>query len=88
MTTSPEIAARLRLAMGEIDVMSLLPQVSAPTLVLHAREDASVPFDEGRKMASMISGARFVPLESTNHLLLENEPAWPRFLAEVRSFLA
>ena len=88
MTTSPEIAARLRLAMGEIDVMSLLPQVSAPTLVLHAREDAYVPFDGGRKMASMIPGARFVPLESANHLLIESEPAWPRFLAEVRSFLS
>jgi len=88
MTTSPEIAARLRLAMGEIDVMSLLPQVAAPTLVLHAREDAAAPFDGGRKMAAMIPGARFVPLESANHLLLENEPAWPRFLAEVRSFLA
>jgi pimeloyl-ACP methyl ester carboxylesterase len=71
--------------MGEIDVMSLLPQVSTPTLVLHTREDA---VDGGRKMASMIPGARFVPLESANHLLLENEPAWPRFLAEVRSFLA
>lgn len=87
VTTSPEIAARLRLAMGEIDVMSLLPQVATPTLVLHAREDAVAPFDGGRKMASMIPGARFVPLESTNHLLIESEPAWSRFLADVRSFL-
>jgi pimeloyl-ACP methyl ester carboxylesterase len=87
ITTSPDNAARLRLAMGDIDVMSLLPQVSAPTLVIHAREDALAPFDGGRKIAAMIPGARFVPLESANHLLLENEPAWPRFLAEVRSFL-
>lgn len=42
---------------------------------------------ERRKMASMIPGARFVPLESANHLLIESEPAWPRFLAEVRGFL-
>ncbi len=88
VTTSPENAARLRLAIGEIDVMSLLPHVSTPTLVLHAREDAAVPFDAGRKMASMIPGARFVPLESANHLLIESEPAWSRFLAEVRSFLS
>jgi class 3 adenylate cyclase/pimeloyl-ACP methyl ester carboxylesterase len=86
-TTSPEIAARLRLAMGDIDVMSLLPQVTTPTLVLHARGDAVAAFDGGRKMASMIPGARFVPLESANHLLIESGPAWPRFLAEVRSFL-
>ena len=87
MTTSPEIAARLRIAMGEIDVAHLLGQVTTPTLVIHARKDAVAPFDGGRKMASMIPGARFVPLESANHLLIENEPAWPRFLAEVRSFL-
>jgi len=87
ITTSPENAVRLRLAMGEIDVVSLLPQVSTPTLVMHAREDAVAPFDGGRKMASMIPGARFVSLESANHLLIESEPAWPRFLAEARSFL-
>jgi class 3 adenylate cyclase/pimeloyl-ACP methyl ester carboxylesterase len=86
-TTSPEIAARLRLAMGDIDVSSILPEVTTPTLVLHAREDAVAPFVGGRRIAAMIPGARFVPLESANHLLLENEPAWPRFLAEVRSFL-
>ena len=55
--------------------------------MLHGREDAVAAFDGGRKMASMIPGARFVSLESANHLLLETEPAWPRFLAEVRSFL-
>ncbi len=86
-TTSPENAARLRLAMGDIDVVSLLPRVTTPTLVLHTREDAVAPFDGGRKIASMIPGARFVPLESANHLLIESEPAWPRFLAEVRAFL-
>ena len=86
-TTSPENAARLRLAMGHIDVRPLLPTLTVPTLVLHARGDAVAPFDGGRKMASMIPGARFVPLEGQNHLLIETEPAWPRFLAEVRAFL-
>ena len=86
-TTSPENAVRLRLAMGDINVSSILPEVTTPTLVLHAREDSVAPFEGGRRIAAMIPGARFVPLESANHLLLENEPAWPRFLAEVRSFL-
>ena len=86
-TTSPENAARLRLAMGDIDVRDLLPRVTTPTLVLHARRDVVAPFDGGRKMASLIPGARFVPLEGENHLLIESEPAWPRFLAEVRQFL-
>ncbi len=39
-------------------------------------------------MAAMIPGARFVALEGRNHLMLEGEPAWSRFLEEVRSFLA
>lgn len=86
-TTSPENAARLRLTVGEIDVVSLLPKVTTPTLVMHARQDAVAPFDGGRKLAAMIPHARFVPLESANHLLIESEPAWPRFLAEIRNFL-
>ena len=74
--------------MSTIEVIELLPQVSVPTLVLHCREDGIVPFDEGRRMAAMIPGARFVPLDGRNHLILEAEPAWPRFLEEVRGFLA
>lgn len=38
-------------------------------------------------MAAGIPGARFVPLEGQNHLILETEPAFARFLDEVRSFL-
>jgi len=34
-----------------------------------------------------VPGARFVPLASDNHVLLAGEPAWPGFLAELRSFL-
>ncbi len=64
-----------------------IPEISCPTLVLHAREDAIIPFDEGRRVASLISGAQFVPLESRNHLLLENEPAWKQFVAAIAAFL-
>jgi TolB-like protein/DNA-binding SARP family transcriptional activator/pimeloyl-ACP methyl ester carboxylesterase len=87
MTTSPENAARIRRAFGEIDVRTLLPQVRVPTLVLHARHDAIAPFEQGRELGMSIPGARFVPLKSRNHLLLEHEPAWPQFLDEVRRFL-
>ena len=61
--------------------------MTAPTLVLHGRADAGVPFEEGRLLAALIPGARFVPLDSPNHILLESEPAWTRFLAEVHAFL-
>ena len=56
-------------------------------LVLHPTRDRSVPFDEGRLLAGSIPGARFAPLESCNHLLLETEPAWQRWCTEVRAFL-
>jgi len=87
ITASPENAARLIEAFSEIDVTDLLPRVKAPTLVLHCREDGRIPFDAGREMASGIPGARFVPLESRNHLILEQDPAWPRFRDEVAAFL-
>jgi len=88
VTTSPHNAARNWAAFNAIDVSGLLPRVTVPTLVLHARDDAVVPFEEGRSLAAHIAGARFVPLEGKNHILLETEPAWPRFLAEVHRFLA
>jgi pimeloyl-ACP methyl ester carboxylesterase/DNA-binding winged helix-turn-helix (wHTH) protein len=87
MTTSPENAVRIRGAMNDIDVTDLLEQISVPTLVLHGYHDEVVPFEEGRLMAARISGARFVALEGRNHLLLESDPAFGRFLEEIKTFL-
>jgi pimeloyl-ACP methyl ester carboxylesterase len=70
-----------------IDVRALAATVETPTLVLHSVGDAMCPFENGRQLACFIPGARFAPLEGKNHVLLESEPAWPRFLQEVRSFL-
>jgi pimeloyl-ACP methyl ester carboxylesterase/DNA-binding CsgD family transcriptional regulator len=86
-SSSPEQAARIREARDSIEVTALLPAVTVPTLVMHARDDAVVPFDEGRLMATLIPGARFVPLESRNHIVLEDEPAWPRLVEELQQFL-
>jgi pimeloyl-ACP methyl ester carboxylesterase len=58
-----------------------------PTLVMHARDDARVPFDCGRQLAGGIPGARFVPLQSRNHLILGDEPAFTRFIEEITAFL-
>ncbi|HEU4641971.1 MAG TPA: alpha/beta fold hydrolase [Gemmatimonadaceae bacterium] len=87
VTTSPEIGSRLLSTAATIDVTELAPRVRAPTLVLHATGDAVASFGQGRKLAALIPGARFVPLEGRNHVLLETEPAWPRFVEEVRRFL-
>jgi pimeloyl-ACP methyl ester carboxylesterase/DNA-binding SARP family transcriptional activator len=87
VSTSPENALRLTEAAGAADVTGLLSRVRAPTLVMHATQDAMVPFDEARILAAGIPDARFVALDSPNHLLLDDEPAFARFLAELRDFL-
>jgi pimeloyl-ACP methyl ester carboxylesterase len=86
-TTSPENAVRIRMAMDDIDVEDLLARVEVPTLVLHRRDDAVVPFEEGRRMAAGIRGARFVALEGRNHMILGTDPDLDRLLGEMRSFL-
>ncbi len=85
-TTSPEIATLLLRARGQVDMLDLLPKVSVPTLVVHARLDEVAPLSEGVLLASEIPNAKFVQLESRNHILLEDEPAWARFKDEVLSF--
>lgn len=87
VSVSPANAARFMRVTNELDVTALAPRVACPTLVLHADRDARVPFDEGRRLASQIPGARFVPLDSRNHVLLEDEPAWRRSLDELRAFV-
>lgn len=88
ITASPENAARLLETLGLINVMEFLPKVSVPTLVTHSRGDAAAPFVEGELMAKLIRGARFLPLESSNHLILAHEPAWPIWRSAIRGFLA
>jgi pimeloyl-ACP methyl ester carboxylesterase/DNA-binding winged helix-turn-helix (wHTH) protein len=88
ITASPQNAVRLMRAMEDIDMEPLLSEVRIPTLVMHCRGDARVPFEEGRRIASGVKGARFVGLEGRNHLILESEPAWDRFLDEIKNFLS
>ena len=87
LSVSPKNAVRLESEMHRIDVHDLAQQIRVPTLVLHSREDQAVPFEEGRLLASLIPGAQFVALESKNHVLREDEAAWPKFVEAVRSFL-
>ena len=87
-TTSGECAARYFEAASNIDVVELLPQVRAPTLVMHARGDVIVPVELGRQLAAGIPGAKFVALQSNNHVLLEQDDlATRRCFEEVRLFL-
>ncbi|HVG05151.1 MAG TPA: alpha/beta fold hydrolase [Burkholderiaceae bacterium] len=87
VSANSDVAARTLEAFQQIDVSELAKTLSVPTLILHARGDVAVPFNEGRHLAALIPDARFVPLDSDNHVLLETEAAWPLFLGEIRAFL-
>ncbi len=49
---------------------------------------AAIPYEEGRRLAALIPDARFVTLETDNHILQDGEPAWEVFLSELRAFLS
>lgn len=86
-STSAENAVRMIDAFGDLDVQDVAPQVRAPTLILHARGDMRVPFEEGRRLAALIPDARFVPLECRDHWPLEQEPAFEQMMIEIDAFL-
>jgi class 3 adenylate cyclase/pimeloyl-ACP methyl ester carboxylesterase len=87
-TTSAECAVRYYETVGDFDIDHLLGKVSVPTLVMHARGDLMAPFEEGRRMAAAIPGARFVALPGNNHMLLPGEPAAARFIEEMELFFS
>jgi pimeloyl-ACP methyl ester carboxylesterase/DNA-binding CsgD family transcriptional regulator len=87
LSASSENAVRIVRSFFEIDITARAPQVRCPTLLLHARRELRAPVEEGRILASLIPGARFVPLESANHALIANEPAFGHFFGELNAFV-
>jgi pimeloyl-ACP methyl ester carboxylesterase/DNA-binding CsgD family transcriptional regulator len=86
-TTTPRNAVQLLGVFQRIDARDTYPEVRCPTLVLHARGDAVLPFQSGRNVARAIPGARFVPLDSRNHLIMAHEPAWQQLVEALEDFL-
>ena len=82
-----ENLARFREVFDEMDVAHLVDGVEVPTLIVHCVEDSVAPLSEGKFLASRIPGAQFVTLNSRSHMLLENDPEFPRFLRSLRDFL-
>jgi pimeloyl-ACP methyl ester carboxylesterase/DNA-binding CsgD family transcriptional regulator len=87
MSATPECAVRIMRAMFPIDVRESASRVKCPTLILHARGDRRVPFEEGRLLAGLVPGARLLPLETENHILLPQEPAFRQFFGELEAFV-
>jgi pimeloyl-ACP methyl ester carboxylesterase/DNA-binding CsgD family transcriptional regulator len=86
-STSAATAVRIYHTRGSLNVVDLAAQVRTKTLVVHAAGDRVVPIDEGRLLATLLPEARLVELESANHILLSDEPAWANFVSELRRFL-
>ena len=85
---SAKNAAEFAREAHQVDLRPLLAKIDVPTLVLHANRDAAVPFAESKIIAGGIKGAKLKVLDSNNHIMFEDEPAWPEFLREVDAFIA
>jgi pimeloyl-ACP methyl ester carboxylesterase len=88
LSTSPENAYQLWRAFGALDASADAVQLSVPTLILHSKDDQVWRFSEAEELHSLVPGSRLVELESKNHILRADEPAFDRLLHEVRDFLA
>ena len=86
-STSAELAVRLFEVTFNVDVEASARRVRCPTLLISPERDALVPLEEGRRLARLIPNARFLPLDTNNHMPLADEPAWRRLLAEMDGFL-
>ena len=72
---------------ANVDISDLLSSITCPALVLHANKDRMHSVDQGRRLASGIRNARLVGLDTANNTMPEYDPAWPKALAEIESFL-
>jgi DNA-binding SARP family transcriptional activator/pimeloyl-ACP methyl ester carboxylesterase len=86
-STTPENAYRLWRAFGRLDASDAARSLDVPTLLLHARQDQVWSFEEAEELHTLIRGSRLVGLDSRNHILRTDEPAFDHLLAEVRDFL-
>jgi pimeloyl-ACP methyl ester carboxylesterase/DNA-binding winged helix-turn-helix (wHTH) protein len=86
-STSPENAWRFVDEFANIDVTGLAPKLTVPTLIMCSRREPDNRFEQSRLLAALIPNSRLVPLDSSNHLLPERDPAWKHFLTEIDRFL-
>ena len=87
VAATPEMAEKYLTETADINVTDLLPKVKTPTLILHGRGDRRVPFCLGQEIAANIPGAKFVPLETNNHVLMADEPATRTMFDSIADFL-
>jgi DNA-binding winged helix-turn-helix (wHTH) protein/pimeloyl-ACP methyl ester carboxylesterase len=87
VATTMENAIKARMAVDDIDITAHLANLRAPAIIFHCLRDTLVPFEQGRLLGASIPNAKFVALDSANHLLLAQEPAWEKFVGDMEAFL-
>jgi hypothetical protein len=68
MGASPAAAVALTRMNAQIDIRHILPTVRVPSMIIHRTDDHCLKVEEGRYVASLIPGARFVELPGQDHL--------------------
>ncbi len=86
-STDADRAPGVRMAIDRFTVLDQLANVNVPTLVIHSKGDSVHPYSEGQKLASGIPGADFLTLESVNHILLPDDPAWSEMMKATLEFI-
>ena len=82
---SPGMVRALIEALRGYDARSILPTISAPTLVIHATEEKLLAVEFGRDLAQRIPGARFVEVPSVDHIFFAGD--WRPIASEIEAFL-
>lgn len=78
---------RYMMVIWYLDLSEEVPGVRCPALILHPRQGLAIPYEEGRRLAALLPGARFVPYDSENQFPLENDATWRPMCDEINAFL-
>src|SRR5262249_57545332 len=73
--SSPEIFIEALRQIEKDNVYELLPNLTAPVLIVHGTKDDVVPYRHGKKFADAVPGARLVTFEGGGHNLPGREAA-------------
>ena len=84
-SASPGAAVALTRMNSEADIRNVLPAIRVPALVIHRSGDQCLMAAEGRYVASLILGARFVEVPGVDHLPFVGDQ--DAILDEVQNFL-
>jgi pimeloyl-ACP methyl ester carboxylesterase/DNA-binding CsgD family transcriptional regulator len=78
-SASKQVAGRFMHLLGGLSMFSRLKEIRAPTLVIQIAREQVIDPRTVTGIAGEIRGSQFVSIDSSNHILLEDEPGWQEF---------